>query len=135
MSTTSKAAPQFVRVRRYSDALGDGNRSPFTPSPIVDRDYTVKDIQDRLAYTDHALPNLSPIGIRALRLYEEACLRLLDLENCGFCEYDENGLVKAMRNEWKSTIRTYDQVMPYTRCLVMARSTDAQELQEQLVML
>lgn len=70
MSTTSKATPQFVRVGRYSDAQGDGNRSPFTPSPVIDRDYTVKDIQDRLAYTDHALPKISPIRICALRLVD-----------------------------------------------------------------
>lgn len=43
--------------------------------------------------------------------------------------------LEAMRNEWKATLRTYDQAMQYTACLVVARSVDAQELHDQLVML
>ena len=40
-----------------------------------------------------------------------------------------------MKEEWKSTLRTYEQSMQYTACLVATRSSDAQELQDQLVML
>ena len=135
MSTTSKASPQSARILRRSNAQDKANISPVTPLPIIDRDYTVNDIQDRLTYTDHALQKLPPIGIRALRLYKEACLRLLNFEDSETCKNGEEVLAEAIKNEWKSTILTYDQVMPYTACLVMARSADAQELQEQLVML
>lgn len=139
MSTRSpKSSPLPLRVRKRSDAQDIANQSSITPLPIVNRDYTMKDIQDRLAYADQALRDpkrkLSPIGIRALRLYEEACFRLLDLEDGEINEDGEQGLEET-RNEWKSTIRTYDQAIQYTACLVMTRSEDAQELQEQLVML
>ena len=121
-----------------SNVQGLANQSSITPLPIVNRGFTMKDIQDRLAYADQALRDpkrkLSPIGIRALRLYDEACFRLLDLEEGEIYEDGEQGL-DATKHEWKSKIRTYDQDMQYTACLVMTRSEDAQELQEQLVML
>ena len=102
------------------------------------RNYTAEDIQDRLAYADRALRDpkrkLSPIGTRALRIYEEVCVRLLDLEEGEIGEEGKEGL-EAMENEWKSTLRTYDQAMQYTACLAVTRSADFQELQDQLVML
>lgn len=135
-----KSSPQPLRVRKCSDSQGDADRSsgPVPPLPPVGRNYTAEDIQDRLAYADRALcvpkRKLSPIGTRALRIYEDVCVRLLDLEEGEIGEEGEEGL-KAMKNEWKSTLRTYDQAMQYTACLAVTHSADVQELQDQLVML
>ena len=77
---------------------------------------------------------LTPIGARALKLYENACFRLLDLEDGEIGEQGEEE-VEEMKAEWQSTLRTFEQSMQYTACMVVTRSSDAQELQDQLLLL
>ena len=77
---------------------------------------------------------LSPIGARALKLYEDTCARLIDLEQ-GEVGEGRGKELEVMRNEWKSTLYMYEQPMQYTACLIATRSSDAQELQDQLIML
>ncbi|OJJ88818.1 uncharacterized protein ASPGLDRAFT_31924 [Aspergillus glaucus CBS 516.65] len=141
MSTLSpKSSHQLLRGQKRSDAQGDGDRSsgPAPPLPIVDRNYTSQDLQDQLVYTDQVLRNskrrLSPIEARALKLYEDTCARLLDLEQ-GEVGEGRGKELEAMKNEWKSTLCMYEQSMQYTACLIATRSSDAQELQDQLIML
>lgn len=111
MSTISKSSQQ-VRVQKRSDAQDDTNRSAVTHLLIMDRNFTEEHIQDRLAYADQALRDpkrkLSPIGTRAMKLYEKACIRLLDLEGGEICEDYDKEYLEKIKTEWKSTIRTFD---------------------------
>jgi hypothetical protein len=62
-------------------------------------DYKEKNLKERLIYADRTLRNperkLSPIGIRALMSYEDACAHLLDLKEGEVYEGGEEELEEA----------------------------------------
>ncbi|KAI9769444.1 MAG: hypothetical protein M1839_003658 [Geoglossum umbratile] len=147
MSSSSAASPPQLKVRKRADTrilLGDDYHDivkdvPPPPHPPRNAlDYEQENIKERLIYADCALRNperkLSPIGIRALKLYKDACARLLDLEEGEVFEGGEEELQEA-KDEWKATIRMYDGYIQYTACLQITRTSDAQTLQEQLLAL
>jgi hypothetical protein len=133
------------KVRKRADAktlLGDDSQDsvkdiPPPPEPSQnDRDYEKENLKARLIYADRTLRNperkLPPIGIRALKLYNVACARLLDLEEGETFEGGEKGL-EAANDEWRAMIRMYERSIYYTACLKMARTSDEQMLQEKLL--
>lgn len=139
MATASpKSSPPPLRVRKRSDPEGDTNSASMPPLPLVDNNYTPEVLKERLAYAKMVLHDserkLTPIGARALKLYENACERLLDLEDGEIGEQGGEEL-EEMKSEWKSTLRTFEQSMQYTACMIVTRSSDAQQLQDQLLLL
>ncbi|KAI9761716.1 MAG: hypothetical protein M1840_001720 [Geoglossum simile] len=118
--SSSAAPPPQLKVRKRADTralLGGDYRDvvkdvPPPPQPPKDAtDYKEKSLKERLIYADCALRNserkLSPIGIRALKLYKDACARLLDLEEGEVYEGGEEELEET-KDEWRATIRMYD---------------------------
>lgn len=61
---------------------------------------------------------LTAMGARAPKLYENPCERLLDLEDGKIGEQGDEEL-EGMKTEWKSTLRTYEQSMQYTACMIV----------------
>jgi hypothetical protein len=144
LSQESAASPPKLKVRQRANTkilLGDDYQDivkdvPLPPQPSQNiLDYKEKNLKERLIYADRALRNperkLSPIGIRALKLYKDACARLLDLE--GEVYEGGEGELEAAKDEWRATIRMYEGSIQYTACLQITRTSDAQMLQEQLL--
>ena len=123
MSSSSAASPPQLKVRKRADTrilLGDDYQDivkdvPPPHPPKNASDYKRKNLKERLIYADRALRNperkLSPIGIRALKLYKDACIRLLDLEEGEVYEGGEEEL-EATKDEWRATIlwRSWEQL-------------------------
>jgi hypothetical protein len=140
-------SPPQLKVRKRTDTktlLGDDYQdivrdvpSPPQPSQNV-LDYKEENLKERLIFADRALRNperkLSPIGIRALKLYKDACAFLLDLEEGEAYEGGEEEL-EIVKDEWRATIRMYEGSIQYTACLQITRTSDAQTLQDQLLTL
>jgi len=134
-----------LKVRKRTDTktlLGEDYQDivkdvPPPPQPLQNAlDYKEKNLKERLVYADRTLRNperkLPPIGIRALKLYKDACARLLDLDEGEVYEGDEEELETA-KDEWRVTIRMYEGYIQYTACLQITRTSDAQMLQDQLL--
>ncbi|EER38304.1 conserved hypothetical protein [Histoplasma capsulatum H143] len=138
LSRTFTEPHQEGRIRNRSDTitlLGTAYQDPVkdVPSPPLPvQDYTVENLKDRLIYVDRILRNKqrkpSPIGTRALQIYKNACVRLLDLEK-------EEGDLKAAKDIWRTTLKTYDKSLYNAPCLQVACSSDAQTLQDRLISL
>ncbi|KAG5292065.1 hypothetical protein I7I48_04049 [Histoplasma ohiense] len=138
LSRTFTEPHQEGRIRNRSDTitlLGTAYQDPVkdVPSPPLPvQDYTVENLKDRLMYADRILRNKqrkpSPIGTRALQIYKDACVRLLDLEQ-------EEGDLKAAKDIWRTTLKTYDKSLYNAPCLQVACSSDAQTLQDRLISL
>ena len=93
--------------------LGDDYCQECSPPPQPPQntlDYKEKNLEERLIYADCTLQNtehkLFPIGIRALKLFKDACVRLLGLEKGGVYEEGEEEL-EAAKDEWRATIRMF----------------------------
>ena len=141
MSASSQdlaGSPPQSKVRKRADTktlLGKDYQDivknvPPPPKPLQNAlDYKDKNLKERLIYADHALRNperkLSPIGIRALKLYKDACARLLHLEEGEVYEGGEEEL-ETVKDEWRATIRMYEGSIQYTACLQITRTSDAQ---------
>ena len=138
-------SPAQLKVRKRADTktlLGEDYQDvvkdvPLPPQPSQSvLDYKEKNLKERLIYADRAIRNpnrkLSPIGTRALKLYKDACARLLDLEEGEVYEGGEEELEEA-KHEWRATIRMYEGSIRYTACLLVTRTSDAQTLQDQLL--
>lgn len=99
-------------------------------------DYKGKVLRVGLIYADHALRTserkLAPIGIRALKLHKDACVRLLDLEKGEVFEGGK-GELEAAKDEWRATIRMFERSVQDTACLRITQTADAQMLQERLL--
>lgn len=107
------------------------------PKPLQNvADYDRKRIGNALLYVESTLRNstrkLSPIGMRALLLYKDACARYLEMEVRDIFDKKDDD-VQAARAELIATIRMYEQSMQFTACLRVTRSPDAQTLQEELL--
>lgn len=107
------------------------------PKPLQNAaNYDRKRMGNALLYVESTLRNLtrklSPIGMRALLLYKDACARFLEMEvREMFDKKDED--LEAARAELIATIRMYEQSMQFTACLKVTRSPDAQTLQDELL--
>jgi hypothetical protein len=146
-SRSSVPSPPALRVRKRAKTktlLGDEYQEVVTellepPKPLQDvSGYGEKRLRMGLRYADCTLRNverkLSPIGMRALMLYKDACARLLDMEEGE--EYDEDEkIVEKIKREYTATIRAYEQSVQYTACLNITRTMDAQKLQDEIVRL
>lgn len=91
-----------------------------------------------LTYADQTLQNhsrqLSPIGIRALILYRDACARSLELGDRDVFDQDEK-MVQTLRDQSISFIKAYEDGITFTMSLQTIRSTDAQILQDEILKL
>lgn len=120
----------------YKDVVNNEDVPP-PPQPLKDvHAYKDKGLKDRLLYADSAIRNqtrkLSPLGLRGLKLYKDACAHLLSLEEGEVFDGGEEDLESA-KEMWRAVIQMYDRSLSYTACLRITRTSDAQELQDQLV--
>ena len=146
-SRNSAPSPPAIKVRNRAstkvlledDPEGLPQEILDPPKPLQNAaNYDRKRIGNSLRYIESTLRNpirkLSPIGMRALLLYKDACARFLEMElREVFDEKDEDA--QAARAELIATIRTYEQSMQFTACLQVTRSPDAQTLQDELLKL
>lgn len=131
------STPPPLRVHKRTDTAGDTAAAPMPPLPLTNDEYTPDVLKERLAYAKNVLRDpvrkLTPMGIRGLKLYERACERLLDLEEGEINELGEE--LSEMKDEWKWTLCTFERSMQFIACMQVTRSSDAQQLQDQLVIL
>ena len=105
--------------------------SPEQPKPLPNpSDYDEKVVKERLQYvhdTLHSTPRqVSPIGVRALRPYQNACAHLLDLlENPKSEKRFEN-----IKNEWIAAIMSYEKSTKYEASRNPTRADDEQKMQD-----
>ncbi|MCJ1348910.1 hypothetical protein MMC31_007143 [Peltigera leucophlebia] len=142
-SRNSAPSPPAIKVRKRASTKvlleDDPKELPQEilepPKPLQNAaNYDRKRIGNALLYVDSTLRNparkLSPIGMRALLLYKDACTRFLEMEvREMFDEKDKD--VQAARAELIATIRNPH----FTACLKVSRSPDAQTLQDELLKL
>lgn len=142
-SPVDPSSPITIRKRSDTKTLL-GNQYTESPTALPDPplplkeavEYTQEVLIQRLNYAHCALNNprriLSPLGVHAVKLYKEACARLLDLEDG---EVLDNKELEEARAEWISTLRTYEESIQYRGYLKLTHSDDAVMLQQQLVSL
>lgn len=106
------------------------------PKPLANKsDYDTQRLKAALKYTDctlrHQERKLSPVGMHALRLYKDACALLLDLEEGE--AFDDKEELEVAKKEWIATIRTYEELIQFWACLSTTRTSNAQQLQDELL--
>jgi hypothetical protein len=147
-SRSSVPSPPPLKVRKRattrvllgSDYPENVVRPLDPPQPLTAiQDYDENRIKKGLIYAESVLRNpirrLSPIGEQALKLYKEACAKLLDMEEDGLIYEEPADIVQDIKNEWLGTVRTFEQSAQYTKYLRLTDSNSAQELQDELVKL
>lgn len=143
-SRSSSPPASQLRVRKRANTkilLGDEYIEVVTeplnpPHPLPNiSDYNENRLKEGLKYADSTLRDplrkLSPIGMHALKLYKDACARLLDLEDGE--TFDDKEEFEAVKQEWIANIRTYEQSIQYHACLNITHTSDAQRLQEEIL--
>lgn len=109
------------------------------PNPGKNKqDYDEAHLKAGLQYADSVLRSterkLSPIGMRAVKLYKEAVIKLLSREER--VQQDTSGKqVESAEEEWLSIVRTHEQSIQYLACLHLCDSSDSQALQDELLKL
>lgn len=73
-------------------------------------------VKDRLLYADSVIRNqtrkLSPLWLRGLKLYKDACAHLLSLEEGeSFDEGEEN--LESAKDVWRAVIQMYGRAIAY----------------------
>jgi hypothetical protein len=143
---TTRLSPLKTRKRATTRALlGDEYPTDVTqtvepPKPLPQSsDYDQTRFKAGLIFAEIILRNptrrLSPVGEQCLRIYKDACARLLDMDEEGEV-YDENTkTVEMVRNEWIADVRGYEREIQFLACLKTTNMETAQELQDELVRL
>jgi len=147
-SNRSDSPPPIVVPRKRAKTktlLGDEYQEVVTdmPKPLPPLDkasyYKEEALKARLRYADctlrHPQRKPSPLHLHALQGYKDACVRLLDLEDGEVFDLADAKEIKVIKERWVSVLREYEQAQFYLKTLVMTKSEDAQELQENLLKL
>lgn len=122
-----------------SELVNYATEAPDPPKSCQDiSQYNLERIKVGLTYADRTLQNhsrqLSPIGIRALILYRDACARSLELEDRDVFDQDEK-MVRTLRDQSIGFIKAYEDRITFRMSLQTIRSTDAQILQDEILKL
>jgi hypothetical protein len=100
------------------------------------QDYDGEPLREGFKYADSNLRttecNLPPLGMRAVLLYKDAVVNLLDLEENMEPEQDEEE-VEAAKEAWLTIVRMHEESAQYKACLAITNSSDAQTLQDEIV--
>ena len=94
-------------------------------------EYDESRLEAAMLYTKQALSsgrNLSPLGERAIRLYQSAvamCLHLLKVE-------DRDEELEEILQKDIALIRTHEEAAEYRACLVVTKSSTAEDMRVQL---
>ncbi|MCJ1478341.1 hypothetical protein MMC13_007019 [Lambiella insularis] len=150
MVCSTSTSPEAANIRRKrsstEDLLGSEwqdviNEAPELPQPGLW--YNEQKLRFGLKYADHTLRNpmrkLSPIGMRALTIYKDACARMLEMElqlldvEEGEIREKDAARIKALRLEWGTTIRSCEASINYEACLKATCTSTEQQLQDKLV--
>lgn len=86
-----------------------------------------------MATLNNTTRRLSPVGQECLKLYKEACARLLDLDEDGEIYEDDEDTIEALKREWALVMQTFEKSMQFTKALHVTNTKTAQELQDRLV--
>jgi hypothetical protein len=98
-------------------------------------DYTIPRIRKRLVFADsslrHPTRKLSPLGQASMKIYKEACAKLLDLEtNEQAMDAEE---LEALKSERIAELRTYERELEYMPCMHLLNSGIEQTLQDKIL--
>lgn len=137
-----RATTRALLGDKYQETVTD---IPSPPKPVeCSEEYTKEKLQEGLLYADSVLRNkdrkLSPIGIRAMMIYKDACAGLLDMQDDTDDGVNDNNRSdqerkRHIRNSFLATIRGFEGYLTYTMCLRLTDSKDAEELMQELLKL
>ena len=145
MSTSSRESAQTVPIvvrkrARTRVLLGAAYEEVVTQvlaSPMPHKDpemYTTERVKEGLLYADSTLRNtartVSPIGVMALKIYKDACCRLLQLDDEQDLEHDD---AHEAKQQWIATIRGFEESMQYNACLRATQSDSAESLKKAIL--
>lgn len=110
---------------------------PNRPIPLdSENNYGEDEIRTRLAYVTNLLQNhrrrISPMGVKALQLYKNACETLLQIEQRRVEGEQE---LEEFTSGWRAIFRNHDKATYYLKCLSLTATENATELQAAIISL
>jgi hypothetical protein len=99
----------------------DATKTAATPQPFLNTsDNTKARIKEGLIFAETVLQNPKSQALsdrtKMGQIYKEACARLLDMGEEGEVYDEEPEIIDAIRDEWISNMRWFEQEMQYMQC-------------------
>ncbi|KAI9737971.1 MAG: hypothetical protein M1834_009341 [Cirrosporium novae-zelandiae] len=130
-----RASTRDILGSEYQEIITEVLASPKPEKNA--QDYDGKRLREGLKYADSILRSteckLSPLDMRAVLLYKDAVINLLDLGENVDPEQDEE--LENAKEVWLTIVRMHEESARGKECLILTNSSDSQTLQDEIIKL